>query len=119
MAQPLVLTLMALCPQNVSRLRIGKLSPAAIATLRLLRDFLGCTFKLAPQAAGGGEAGSGGASASASAGSSAGGSRKKRAREEEQEGGEAGAGGRGSSGQGTVIVSCLGVGFKNNAKRVT
>ena len=85
LVQPLALTLMALCPQNVSRLRLGKLSPAAIATLRLLRDFLGCTFKLTPQsaqaaAAEAAAAGSSSSSSSSSSISSGGGGRQQRLR---------------------------------------
>jgi len=106
LVQPLALTLMALCPQNVSRLRIGRISPASIATLRLLRDFLGCTFKLSPgdgsSAASAGSSSEGGASAG-----------KKRAREGSEQGRKMGGG------DATVIASCLGVGYKNTAKRVT
>ncbi len=106
LAQPLLLTLMALCPQNVSRLRLGKLSPAAVATLRLLRDFMGCTFKLTPQA---GAAGGEGAEAAARAGA---GRKRERGAEGEGEGG-------GGGGAGTLIASCLGVGYRNTAKKVT
>lgn len=52
--QPLVLTFMALCPEDVSRLRLGALSPRAVATLRLLQAIWGVVFKLTPQRAGGG-----------------------------------------------------------------
>ena len=45
--QPLVLTLMCLGPEDVSRIRLGaELSPSAISTLRLLKDFLGVTFRI-------------------------------------------------------------------------
>jgi RNA 3'-terminal phosphate cyclase-like protein len=76
----LALTLMALGPEDVARLRTGPLLPAAAATLRLLRDFLGVTFKVKADAP------------------------------------------RSSSGAadgGTVLLSCLGSGYKNVAKQVT
>ena len=41
MHQPLVLTLMALSPEDVSRIRLGRLSHQAVLTLRLIRDFFG------------------------------------------------------------------------------
>lgn len=45
--QPLVLTLMCLAPEDVSRVRLGaELSPIAVSTLRLLKDFLGVTFRI-------------------------------------------------------------------------
>ena len=47
-AQSLVFTLMVLCPEDVSRVRIGEISIAGIATLRLLREFFGVIFKLQP-----------------------------------------------------------------------
>jgi hypothetical protein len=47
--QPLVFTLMALCPEDVSRVRIGQLGPAGVSTLRLLKDFFGLEFRLAPE----------------------------------------------------------------------
>lgn len=43
---PLVLVWMAMTPEDVSRIRIGKLSPRAVGTLRLLRQFFGITFRL-------------------------------------------------------------------------
>lgn len=55
---------MVLCPETISKVRIGKLSPytynkfpsfhhsndnlSRIETLRLIRDFFGITFKLEP-----------------------------------------------------------------------
>jgi len=36
---------MALGPEDVARVRVGKLSTSAVATLRLLRDFVGIVFK--------------------------------------------------------------------------
>lgn len=44
--QPLVLAFMALCPADVSRVRMGLLTPAGIATLRLLKAVWGITFRL-------------------------------------------------------------------------
>ncbi len=38
--QPLMLTLMALTTEDVSRLRVGKLTAQSIATLRTLKKFL-------------------------------------------------------------------------------
>ena len=46
-AQPLVLTLMALCPEDVSSALLGPLTDRAVARLRLLKKFLGVQFKLA------------------------------------------------------------------------
>ena len=39
--QPLALMLMALGPEDVSRLRLGALTPFSVDLLRLLRDFFG------------------------------------------------------------------------------
>ena len=44
--QPLLLTLMTLTPEDVSRVRLGPLTPQAVETLRLLRDFVGVTFQI-------------------------------------------------------------------------
>jgi RNA 3'-terminal phosphate cyclase-like protein len=44
--QPMALLFMTLCTEDVSRLRIGKLSPYTIETLRHLKDFFGIVFKL-------------------------------------------------------------------------
>jgi len=46
--QPLVLLLMALCPEDVSRCRLGQLSPYTIRCLREFRQFFGITFKIKP-----------------------------------------------------------------------
>mmetsp|Transcript_28695 Transcript_28695/g.37619 ORF Transcript_28695/g.37619 Transcript_28695/m.37619 type:complete len:396 (-) Transcript_28695:64-1251(-) len=46
--QPLFFLLMVLCPEDVSRLRIGNLTPQSIQTLRLLKEFFGVMFKLKP-----------------------------------------------------------------------
>jgi len=68
--QWMVCLLMALCPEDVSRVRVGKLSPLTISFLRLMREVFGITFKLAA--------------------------------EEDTN---------------TVIMSCLGIGYKNIARR--
>ena len=45
--QPLVLTLMCLGPEDVSRVRLGdELSDATVGALRLLKEFLGVTFRI-------------------------------------------------------------------------
>ncbi|KAN0061133.1 hypothetical protein ACQY0O_006868 [Thecaphora frezii] len=44
--QPIVLTLMALGPQDVARCRMGTLTPAAIQTMRDIKESLGVTFKV-------------------------------------------------------------------------
>jgi RNA 3'-terminal phosphate cyclase-like protein len=46
--QGLAFTLMALCPEDVSRIRIGKLSKFGIDTLRALDQFLKVRFRLKP-----------------------------------------------------------------------
>ncbi|KAI3933960.1 hypothetical protein MKW92_000693 [Papaver armeniacum] len=46
--QGLLFLLCALCPQDVSKVRVGKLSPYAIETLRHIRDFLGVKFVITP-----------------------------------------------------------------------
>uniref|UniRef100_A0A7S2SWC6 RNA 3'-terminal-phosphate cyclase (ATP) n=1 Tax=Rhizochromulina marina TaxID=1034831 RepID=A0A7S2SWC6_9STRA len=44
--QSIALTLMALGPEDVSRIRTGNLTESAMGTLRLLRDFFGVVFKV-------------------------------------------------------------------------
>lgn len=44
--QPLAFTFMALTSEDISRLRIGQLGPAGIATLRLLKQVFGIAFRL-------------------------------------------------------------------------
>jgi len=44
--QSIVLLFMVLCPETISKVRLGKLSPYTIETLRHIRDFFGVTFKL-------------------------------------------------------------------------
>ncbi len=123
-AQPLVLLLMALGPEDVSRVRLGQLSPAAVAALRLLKAFFGVTFKLTPQARAGGGGGGGGEAQARGGAKRARGAGSDGAGEEGGEGAAApqppvqviAAGGHSNN---TVLVSCLGIGFKSIAKRVT
>ena len=71
-SQPLVLTLMTLGPEDVSRVRVGsELTEATVGTLRLLRDFLGVSFQIENDA------------------------------------------------DGSLLLACRGVGFKNLSQRVT
>ncbi|KAM7529042.1 hypothetical protein LguiB_032452 [Lonicera macranthoides] len=44
----LLFLLCALCPQDVSKVRVGKLSPYGIETLRHIKDFLGVKFVIKP-----------------------------------------------------------------------
>eukprot|EP00252_Welwitschia_mirabilis_P025637 TRINITY_DN8102_c0_g1_i1.p1 TRINITY_DN8102_c0_g1~~TRINITY_DN8102_c0_g1_i1.p1 ORF type:complete len:380 (+),score=67.34 TRINITY_DN8102_c0_g1_i1:237-1376(+) len=46
--QGLLFLLCALCPEDVSKVRIGKLSPYGIQTLRHIKDFLGVQFSIKP-----------------------------------------------------------------------
>ncbi len=46
--QSIAILLMVLCPEDVSKIRVGKLSPFAIQFLRDIKEFLGLTFKLTP-----------------------------------------------------------------------
>lgn len=46
--QGLLFLLCALCPQDVSKVRVGKLSPYGIQVLRHIRDFLGVKFAIKP-----------------------------------------------------------------------
>ncbi|XP_057516373.1 probable RNA 3'-terminal phosphate cyclase-like protein [Amaranthus tricolor] len=46
--QGLLFLLCALCPQDVSKIRVGKLSPYGMNVLRLIRDFLGVKFAIKP-----------------------------------------------------------------------
>ncbi|KAJ4704882.1 RNA 3'-terminal phosphate cyclase-like protein [Melia azedarach] len=49
--QGLLFLLCALCEPDVSKVRVGKLSPYGIETLRNIRDFLGVTFDIKPDPA--------------------------------------------------------------------
>lgn len=49
--QGFLFLLCALCAEDVSKVRVGKLSPQAIQTLRLLKDFLGVQFNIKPDPA--------------------------------------------------------------------
>jgi hypothetical protein len=172
--QALAFTFMALTSEDVSRLRIGQLGPAGIATLRLLKAFFGVTFRLLPQAAGeGAPLGSVPIPAAAGAGAAAaagvGSKRKRSAVPDLQAGGRPSRGGGkgdgaddagGSDGEledadnlrstgrssrrasekapvdaytqqpisaevapsrssASILVSVLGIGYKNTAKKVT
>lgn len=44
--QGLVLTLAVLCPEDVSRIRLGKLTQQTVRLLRLLRDVFGVVYKI-------------------------------------------------------------------------
>ncbi|KAG0501146.1 hypothetical protein HPP92_001218 [Vanilla planifolia] len=46
--QGLLFLLCALCPPDVSKVRVGKLTPFSIGTLRNIRDFLGVKFVIKP-----------------------------------------------------------------------
>ncbi|GAB2233860.1 hypothetical protein Droror1_Dr00003091 [Drosera rotundifolia] len=46
--QALLFLLCALCPQDISKVRVGKLSPYGIESLRLIKEFLGVTFDIKP-----------------------------------------------------------------------
>lgn len=70
--QPLLLTLMCLGPEDVSRARFGPLTPFSVGVLRHLRDFLGVTFQIDTDPA-----------------------------------------------DGSLVLACRGVGFKNTSQRVT
>jgi len=47
--QSLVLLFMTLCPEDVSRCRLGPLSPHTIRCLREFREFFGVVFKIKPE----------------------------------------------------------------------
>lgn len=47
--QAMALLLMAICPEDISRVRLGKLSPYSIKCLRLFRQIFGVTFRIKPQ----------------------------------------------------------------------
>lgn len=47
--QGLLFLLCALCPQDVSKVRVGKLSPYGIESLGHIRDFLGVKFFIKPE----------------------------------------------------------------------
>jgi len=51
--QGLLFLLSALCPEDVSKVRVGKLSPYAIQTLRHIKEFLGVQFHIEPDPASG------------------------------------------------------------------
>ena len=47
--QPLVLLLMAIGPETISKVRLGQLTPRAVSTLRTLKAFFGVTFNIQPE----------------------------------------------------------------------
>jgi len=47
--QPLVLLLMAIGPEQLSKVRLGKLTPRAVKTLRVIKAFFGVTFNIQPE----------------------------------------------------------------------
>ena len=47
--QSLALILLAIGPEQVSRVRLGQLTPRAVETLRVLRAFFGVTFHVTPE----------------------------------------------------------------------
>lgn len=137
--QPLVFTLMLMCPEDVSRVRVGRVGLAGTATLRLIRDVWGVTFMLkaeeqrdAPKAkrrkVAGGEAADGGGEgvgaegdvldAGVRLGKAAGKKRRGEIDAPVRAALTAEAGG-GYSSKSTILVSCLGLGYKNFAKKVT
>lgn len=136
-SQPLLLTFMALCPEDVSRVRLGQLGPAAIATLRLINEVWGLQFRLTPQTAGA-SASTGGAAGGAGAASSAvSGIKRPRSSAEGAEADASDAGGASAPvvdpltgmpitsdvaaplSHTSILVSCMGLGIKNVAKKVT
>eukprot|EP01132_Coremiostelium_polycephalum_P003233 gene3233-4047_t len=46
--QSIALLFMILCPEDISKLKLGKITPYTIEYLRHLRDFFGVTFKIEP-----------------------------------------------------------------------
>jgi len=47
--QPLVLLLMAIGPEQLSKVRLGQLTPRAVKTLRVVKAFFGVTFNIQPE----------------------------------------------------------------------
>jgi RNA 3'-terminal phosphate cyclase-like protein len=68
--QAMMLLLMILCPEDVSKIRLGKLTPYTVDCLRLYKEIFGVTFKIVPD-----------------------------------------------PGTTTCVLSCLGIGFKNMARK--
>mmetsp|Transcript_24346 Transcript_24346/g.49167 ORF Transcript_24346/g.49167 Transcript_24346/m.49167 type:complete len:461 (+) Transcript_24346:141-1523(+) len=100
-AQSFALLMMCLTPEDVSRIRLGPLSRYTVVTLRLLKEAFGVEFKLKMEE---GERGSGGGDGSGSEGE-----------DEEEFYGENGKRRVG----GTVVCSCLGIGYRNMARAST
>mmetsp|Transcript_609 Transcript_609/g.959 ORF Transcript_609/g.959 Transcript_609/m.959 type:complete len:446 (+) Transcript_609:119-1456(+) len=92
--QSFALLMMCLTPEDVSRIRLGPLSPYAVVGLRLYKEAFGVEFKL--RVVQEGRSGS------------------------EEDGEDAfGDDGRRSRGQKTVVCSCLGIGYRNMARAST
>lgn len=49
--QGLICMLCALCPEDVCKVRVGKLTPSAIGVLRLIKEFLNVQFSIKPDPA--------------------------------------------------------------------
>ena len=92
---------MALGPEDVSKARVGPLTPQAVRTLRLIKRFLGVEFKIRM------EKGVKGVQWN------------DEEEEEEEGGGRRDRNTEGKANRGTVLLSCLGCGMRNTAKSVT
>ena len=110
--------MMALCPEDASKVRLGPLSDYTIETLRLLRETLGVVFKIRADAA--------------DRRRQAKAALKKRqpADTATKASAAASASGDGDTDQNptasaaldlsrTVLLSCMGIGFRNMSKKVT
>ena len=140
--QPLAFAHMALTPEDVSRLRVGVIGPAGAAMLRLLRDVFGVTFRLKQEAGGAGAGAGAGADADAAAEAGSGETRKRwdapaeglEDVEEDRRRAPAAAVAAALAppvahaidavvapprSAASVLVSVLGLGYKNLAKKVT
>ena len=96
--QSLILQLMVICPEDVCKVRFGELTEQSIRTLRILRDAFGIIFKIKASSAT--AAGSGGGAGAVS------GAREYSSSDVTTE-------------DRSTLISCLGVGYKNMARRVT
>lgn len=108
--------MMALCPEDASKVRLGPLSDYTIETLRLLRETLGVVFKIRADAA--------------DRRRQAKAALKKRQPADTVTKASASASGDGDTDQNptasaaldlsrTVLLSCMGIGFRNMSKKVT
>jgi RNA 3'-terminal phosphate cyclase len=131
--QPLVLMLMVVTPEDVSKVRFGELTDQAVRTLRLLREAFGVTFKIKEDPAEAAAA----AAESMTAGRPKLSTKKRRAsrrdedeEEEEEEDNDRAAGrarnGTQHDGQAsatstigrTLFLSCLGTGYINMSRKI-